>query len=134
MNPLRELLEKAEKATPGPWRWLNTDSLVADHGKRNAIITPCVESLGQYAMIGTCDPESGLLKRLYPDNADAAYIAAANPTTISRLCRDLERLRGALEKVKAHGCCVMHNDSSCPGCIAHDALAATAEWFGEGEK
>lgn len=29
----------------------------------------------------------------------------------------------ALKKINAHGCCVMHNDSSCPGCTANDALA-----------
>jgi hypothetical protein len=28
----------------------------------------------------------------------------------------------ALERISAHGCCVMHNDSSCPGCEAKAAL------------
>jgi hypothetical protein len=27
-----------------------------------------------------------------------------------------------LERISAHGCCVMHNDSSCPGCEAKAAL------------
>lgn len=32
----------------------------------------------------------------------------------------LMRAEEHLKKVRAHGCCVMHNDSSCPGCIAGD--------------
>jgi len=32
----------------------------------------------------------------------------------------------ALEKIEKHGCCVMHNDESCPGCTAKDALRKLA--------
>lgn len=28
----------------------------------------------------------------------------------------------SLKRIKKHGCCVMHNDSGCPGCEAHEAL------------
>lgn len=56
------------------------------------------------------------------------YCEAAKPGYLCRIhannLRDqLATYREALEKVKAHGCCVMHSDRGCPGCIAHDALA-----------
>jgi len=28
----------------------------------------------------------------------------------------------ALEKIKSHGCCVLHNDKGCPSCTAHEVL------------
>ncbi len=33
----------------------------------------------------------------------------------------------ALERIKAHGCCIMHNDARCPGCEAHDTLTKIRE-------
>lgn len=43
---------------------------------------------------------------------------------IAALTARCEKLESALRKVLAHGCCVMHNDESCPGCIAKEALEA----------
>lgn len=31
-------------------------------------------------------------------------------------------MREGLEGIKKHGCCVMHNDTGCPGCIATKTL------------
>ncbi len=41
---------------------------------------------------------------------------------LESLIDERDRFREALEKVAAHGCCVMHNDDGCPGCTASDAL------------
>ena len=35
---------------------------------------------------------------------------------------ELTKLRKALEQIAAHGCCTMHSDSGCPGCIAVEVL------------
>lgn len=104
MTPHRkdEIRRLLEEATPGPWRWIDTDSLVGDHGKRPVVLSPCVESLGQYAMIGTRAAGSGLLRRLYPDDPNAALIAAA-PTALRELlayCEELERAKDANVKAK----------------------------------
>lgn len=34
----------------------------------------------------------------------------------------------ALKEIAKHGCCVMHNDSGCPGCRAHKALKDIGAW------
>lgn len=58
--------------------------------------------------------------------------------TIGILESKIEDLRGALLianeallKVSDHGCCVMHNDYGCPGCIAKDAIRTLLAKFGE---
>lgn len=53
-------------------------------------------------------------------------LASQAPDTLIReienLRRELKSARDILVKVKAHGCCVMHNDESCPGCAADAAV------------
>ena len=102
---LRELLAKAEKATPGPWYtcglpWFQTGSgvlagspdphvgfLIADtemwDGEREEYLAnqPAVEDLA--------DPDD-----------DAAYIAAANPATITALITETLSLRARLAQAE----------------------------------
>lgn len=46
---------------------------------------------------------------------------------IGALRERLKELTIALEAIKSHGCCVMHNDSGCPGCIAGEVLKGKNE-------
>ncbi len=54
--------------TPGPWRWMNNEALVADHGQRRAILT--AEGLQ------TCGGD-GRLRLLDIDEPNARLIALA---------------------------------------------------------
>lgn len=59
--------------TPGPWRWMNDDVLVADHGSRRVILTP---EGGRNAELATCG-DDGLLRTFKCDEPNARLIAAA---------------------------------------------------------
>jgi len=54
--------------TPGPWRWMNNEALVADHGRRRAILTA--------DGFETCG-DDGRLRPLDIDEPNARLIAAA---------------------------------------------------------
>ena len=71
------------------------------------------------------------------DNWDRLYLEQSEETerllqevkdldTLRRAHIDLievnGKFRAALREIEKHGCCVMHNDSGCPGCLAKDAL------------
>lgn len=55
-----------------------------------------------------------------------ALLSKIEALTIERDC-----YKAALERIAAHGCCVMHNDSGCPGCGAKDALAGKSRQSSE---
>ncbi len=55
--------------TPGPWRWLDSRSLVGDHGRRPAVLT-ARENRQR-------DAATSLLVEFDPDSPDANLIAAA---------------------------------------------------------
>lgn len=53
------------KHTPGPWRWLNDSTLVADYGRRRPVLCAKDEGSGleqynrdPYSVIGPFDPQS----------------------------------------------------------------------------
>lgn len=48
--------------------------------------------------------------------------ATGGALEIKVLRQQRDRYKAALEDVRAHGCCVMHSDRGCPGCIAKEAL------------
>lgn len=77
---LRELLEKA---TPGPWKHVVEDNIIyADAAPRLRLLDLIVRS------IDTSSEQR---------DADAAYIAAANPDAVSALLDEIDRLRAELQ-------------------------------------
>lgn len=40
----------------------------------------------------------------------------------AQLLNMIDELQMILREIKAHGCCVMHNDNGCPGCKATETL------------
>lgn len=48
-----------------------------------------------------------------------------------RIAEAAEVMQESLIAIEKHDCCVMHNDESCPGCNAKEALAKAKELMGE---
>jgi hypothetical protein len=65
--------ETKQRATPGPWRWLDEATLVGDHGYRPVVLTPVRRSLPAMGTRG----ESGLIEPMSLDHPNARLIAAA---------------------------------------------------------
>lgn len=84
MTDLTQLLELAEKATPGPWTWINSNMSQNRAGRLFA------EDL-------VLDADPGI----FCDMKDARYIAAANPKTITAILtqalKDQELVKEAVE-------------------------------------
>lgn len=76
--------------TPGPWHWLGSHSLIANHGNRPAVLTGRSE-------LSQRDPESGRLKPFDADSADGRLIAAA-PDLLAAVQIALESLDFDLTK------------------------------------
>jgi hypothetical protein len=131
-STLGELLKLAEKATPAPWK----------HSTREVGTPAEFEYVGASGSLGEdsvfiADCGSG------DDGHDAAFIAAANPSTVSALILELQaltedntRLNGLIEVF--HGMCEPHRKLSlepmdkrggleCCMCIVERAEAAEAE-------
>ena len=64
-----------EKFTSGPYRWLSSATLVADHGKRPVILT--TPANGHGGSMRTRDAVSGLLRDLVVNDPIANLLAAA---------------------------------------------------------
>lgn len=107
--------------TPGPWRWLNEETLVADHGRRRAILTA-------YGL-QTCG-EDGLLRPLATDEPNACLIAAA-PELLQALrevaadCYILENLGDSVPICSF--CSVPQGEPHEPECTMHFVLEAIAK-------
>ncbi|MEG6249526.1 ead/Ea22-like family protein [Enterobacter ludwigii] len=77
------LREVAEKATPGPWLWINTGSYFSflvpqsNQDPHNCIIDDG-SSWGEYG------------ETINPESPDGVFIAAANPATVLALLDELE--------------------------------------------
>ncbi|MBX3533368.1 MAG: ead/Ea22-like family protein [Xanthobacteraceae bacterium] len=80
-----ELRELAEAATPGPW--------AATLDENYSVVTG-----PDGAAIALPDYETGICL----EEADAAFIAAANPKTVLALLAERDRLREALEEATRH--------------------------------
>ena len=65
------------KHTPGPWRWFNDSALVADHGRRPAVLTASPSAGMDSAPEFRQRDARGVLVRLDPKSPDALLIAAA---------------------------------------------------------
>lgn len=93
-SQIRDLEEKARKATPGPWV-NNTDGFVVGFMVGNSGIDG--EDYHVSAQISSdrmCDSETDAKN-------DAAYIAAANPATVLKLIESRQELRDSLAAVMA---------------------------------
>ena len=113
---IEELKRLAEAATPGPWKWLSDELL-------NELDMPALISDG----VLVCD--FGNEEQYYPtegtppSEADAAYIAAANPATMVAL---LDRLAAA-EKDAVCFRYWVREAASAPGAMANLIQHCTTE-------
>lgn len=85
---LQAILERAEKASPGPWEWRKGDVNPALVGSECPVLFTCT--------IGDDDPTQYL--SVY--DFDAAFIAAAR-TDIPLLVEEVRRLRSELTDLRA---------------------------------
>lgn len=100
---VRQLKEKAEAATAGPWR-IRQDW----HGDKN-ILVDCGDpaepwTVGNIASVTSYAPYMSLTRQQQEQQAEAEanaeFIAAANPQTVLRLCEELERARAEGEGLR----------------------------------
>lgn len=84
------LRELAEKATPGPWNNEHEFTVAAEHTNNIAMCRMASVASG-WAGTSYVTPE-----RVY---SNAAYIAAANPATMTALLDELERLRNPWQPI-----------------------------------
>ena len=126
---LKYLEELEKKATPGPWD-IYTDpksdqkTLMASHP--NQVGCSDLEDEVFYDICEFPNPDYNSLYGLGTSPELIAELRNALPRILSdfkQLQKDKAELIEALEKIKSHGCCVMHNDDSCPGCESREVLA-----------
>ncbi|MFY7130993.1 ead/Ea22-like family protein, partial [Enterobacter cloacae complex sp. SHL017] len=88
------LREVAEKATPGPWLWINTGSYFSflvpqsNQDPHNCIIDDG-SSWGEYGAV------------IKPESPDGVFIASANPATVMALLDELEAKDKQIDDLKA---------------------------------
>jgi hypothetical protein len=78
---LKELRQKAEAATPGPWDYY----LEQGYEGNGVIITYSEDESGMRSIKGS------VFKRLVADEKDKMFLAAANPATVLTLIDALEK-------------------------------------------
>ena len=94
MIDINELRRLAQAATPGPWKMLP----VGDGRQKFAVAN------SEFLSILTVTDEGGATFGTVYDDADARFIAAANPTTVSELLDRLEAAESdALEQARLNG-------------------------------
>jgi len=54
--------------------------------------------------------------------AEALRNEQSSASAYAEVRTKLDTARRALEQVASHGCCVMHSDRGCPGCVAKEAV------------
>ena len=130
----KELRELAEKATPGPW--------YSQYGEENTPAEEPPQWNGEMYITGIpgtaqYDQSSYVATVGYNGSgeADAAYIAAANPSRIIELLDRVEKLENMVDKAcsfltKCHDCDECHRKYDCAeiGCMeAHRKYLEEAE-------
>lgn len=118
---IAELRALAEKATPGPWR----QHLVDD----TTIIDATGETIASTFPDGGQDDDIDFATDTEQREADAAFIAAADPPTLTAALDEIERLRGlawiAWKEFKA-----IRARTGAP--LAHDGMTTADEsWWSE---
>ena len=102
----QQMREAAGKASPGPWRVV-TDypALAIGAGDYRVVQTPNQNNLRRFGPANNWD---GI-----PSEANAAYIALANPANIVALLDDRERLREALGQLRKSATLLQQNAEGC---------------------
>jgi hypothetical protein len=95
---LSDLRQKAEAATPGPWKVIETPR--PDYSEDLRIV-PC-DAYGNSRGDGPIGDVFGGYKRPVAENA--AHIAAASPAVVLALVAEVERLRDRLDDLVCSGC------------------------------
>jgi len=95
---LSDLRQKAEAATEGPWKVIETPR--PDYSEDLRIV-PC-DAYGNSRGDGPIGDVFGGYKRPVAENA--AHIAAANPAVVLALVAEVERLRDRLDELICSGC------------------------------
>lgn len=95
---LAEWRQKAEAATEGPWKVIETPS--PDYSEDLRIV-PC-DAYGNSRGDGPIGDVFGGYKRPVAENA--AYIAAANPAVVLALINEIERLKDKLDTLECPDC------------------------------
>ena len=113
---LDRLDELASKATPGPW----------------GVYRITYEHQPGHLVIGSPDPRD-LKHDIYPTGHDAAFIAAADPSTVRALIAEVRRLRRGVEKIQDYA-----NKAECASALLHIGVLASnllvsREWSDNGE-
>lgn len=152
-RPLVEIVKEIDeleiKATPGPWRTCGIDNFNLDYYSENII---CLSDKAK-TVIFSPDAVSNpfgtgnltlirALRNIWPWLSQEikqlqikSRLSGVGIDYLKErydlLCRDNLILLKALNKIQSHGCCVLHNDSGCPGCTASYAIAEMEKLRGE---
>lgn len=111
------LREVAEKATPGPWLWINTGSYFSflvpqsNQDPHNCIIDDG-SSWGEYGAV------------IKPESPDGVFIASANPATVMALLDELEAKDKQIDDLKATAA---HSNAGWTEAHRQEAVAEAAE-------
>lgn len=111
------LREVAEKATPGPWLWINTGSYFSflvpqsNQDPHNCIIDD-ESSWGEYGAV------------IKPESPDGVFIASANPATVMALLDELEAKDKQIDDLKATAA---HSNAGWTEAHRQEARAEAAE-------
>ncbi|RAY35363.1 hypothetical protein DP193_25095 [Enterobacter hormaechei subsp. oharae] len=109
--------EVAEKATPGPWLWINTGSYFSflvpqsNQDPHNCIIDDG-SSWGEYGAV------------IKPESPDGVFIASANPATVMALLDELEAKDKQIDDLKATAA---HSNAGWTEAHRQEARAEAAE-------
>lgn len=125
----RALREVAEKATPGPWLWINTGSffsfLVSESNQDpHQCIIDDGSSWGEYG------------ETINPESPDGVFIAAANPATVLALLDELEAKDKRIAELESDNAYIRNRYKELDLLIGKNILvmqAAIIEWQGTGD-
>ena len=118
MSDYEHLRELAEKATPGPWHWTpdrGNERFASDCG-------PNLENSAEDLVLGAWGHDWW---GITVDDADAAFIAAANPDAVLNLLEDLRLTRQERDQEK-HKNLALSKDNA----LLHRALEAVEGYVG----
>lgn len=96
---LDEIERVAKAATPGPWQWINPEN---DRPRQSGEWRSSLRTVEEFPTISVGSLPKFIVEadEIYGENMDAnaAFIAAANPTTVLSLIAEVKRLREDAER------------------------------------
>jgi hypothetical protein len=119
---INELEELAKEATPGPW-WIDSHghAMISEVGKHRVVFTT------DHRMGPAVRHESTGNLSHWPNDWDASYIAAANPSAISEL---IAAYREAVAVIKGSNCMCWSGCEICENWPTDEQALATAKRLG----